>query len=859
MIPAGCDARPGRRFLRFGILALTLLLTVATAADARRGRDKAKEPEPAEKPAGPPTVAEKTEGLELREGFVDFYLDADGGRLWLVIPPPVGDQQVALEFLYLEGLTSGLGSNPVGLDRGQVGESQLLRFRRIGHKVLLEAPNLRYRALDAPAEEQQAARESFASSILWAQEVAALDPDGRSLIDFTSFLIRDAHDIVPKLREAQQGSYSLDTGRSLLDPANCLAFPDNIELEALLTYSAGSDPGEEVQATAADPSAITLIQHHSLVRLPDDGYQTRQFDPRVGVYPLAVRDYAAPLGGTDTHRWLQRHRLEKTDPSAERSTAVEPLVYYVDSGVPEPVRSALLDGARWWQEAFERAGFIDGYRVELLPEDVHPLDARYNVIQWVHRATRGWSYGSVLTDPRTGEVIKGHVNLGSLRVRQDILLFEGLLGTAKTGSGAPDDPVQLALARIRQLSAHEVGHTLGITHNFAASTYGDRESVMDYPAPLITFDDDGELDVSQAYGVGVGEWDVQAVQYAYGQPSEGQSEEAMLAGIVQRGLDEGLLFLSDSDARPPGASDPRANLWDNGSDPVAAFELALAVRRHGLDRFGPDRLTAGRPVAELEEVLAPLYFHHRYQLDAVVKVLGGLEYDYALVGDGQAPSRIVDGERQLAALEAVLRLLEPAELDLRDEVLALLVPRPFGYEPNREMFASATAPAFDPLGAAHTAADQAIQGLLQPERLLRVMDFHRRDPSMPSVAAVLETVIARTWGPADESPRHAAIRAVVRQAVADRLVQLAHHALYPLLRGAAEAALEDQLLPRARAADDSHSRAVVRDVVRFLERTDDEQRFFVPAAEPPPGSPIGSATSGGFGWHGFGEGCSHEH
>ncbi len=426
--------------------------------------------------------------------------------------------------------------------------------------------------------------------------------------------------------------------RSAVDVDAFLAFPDNLEFEAILTYS-GDSPGELVRGTAPTADLVTLVQHHSLIRLPDDGYTPRRFDPRAGSSPVVFADYAVPLDEPIETRWIVRHRLEKTDPAAERSRAVEPIVYYVDRGAPEPVRSALVEGASWWAEAFEAAGFIDGYRVEVLPEGVHPLDVRYNVIQWVHRSTRGWSYGGGVVDPRTGEMIKAHVSLGSLRVRHDRLLMEGLVGADATGSGGPNDPVQVALARIRQLSAHEVGHTLGFTHNFAASTYGGRASVMDYPAPLVEITETGELDLSNAYGIGVGEWDVYTVRYAYEQPMPGETEEELLESIVADGLERHLAFMSDADARPVGSAHPRAHLWDNGSRcrRRPRSRLRGAPDRHGALRREQPR--AGQPLSRLVEVFSPLYLYHRYQLTAAVKLIGGVDYAYAVRGDGQGGCR----------------------------------------------------------------------------------------------------------------------------------------------------------------------------------------------------------------------------
>ncbi|MEM7583868.1 MAG: zinc-dependent metalloprotease [Acidobacteriota bacterium] len=801
-----------------------------------------------------PTLEAKTAGLNAQQGFLNFYNDTRRGKIWLEIPPPQGERGEALQLIYVGGLTSGLGSNPVGLDRGQIGDSKLLSVRRLGPKVLFEELNHRYRAISDDPAELRATAESFATSVLWAGEIAALDPDGRSLVDFTSFLIRDAHGVVGTLKETEQGDFKLDAARSAVDPAACLAFPDNIELEALLTFTS-SEPGEHVQSTAPTPEAVSLVTHYSLVRLPEPGYQPRRFDPRIGMLAIDFLDYGAELDEPVRKQWIQRHRLVKVDPAAERSRVVEPLIYYLDPGVPEPVRSALLDGARWWSDAFDEAGFIDAYRVEMLPEGVHPLDVRYNVIQWVHRSTRGWSYGTGVVDPRTGEILKGHVNLGSLRVRQDRLLFEGLAGTAKTGSGDADDPIQLALARIRQLSAHEVGHTLGITHNFAASTYDDRASVMDYPAPLVTVDGEGALDFSRAYGVGIGSWDVHTIRYGYSEPAPGVDEAEHLAAIVRDGLEAGLVFLSDDDARPAGAAEARANLWDNGTDPVDQLNVNLAVRRIALERFGEHNVLPGTPLAELQEVLATVYFHHRFQLDAAVKVVAGMEYNYAVRGDGQTVTQMIPGERQRRALKALLGILTPSTLDLPESVLELLAPRPFESERNREMFASSVEPAFDALGAAATAADQVMVALMQPERLGRLIDFHRRDASQPSLAEVLETIERAIFArPLDAAARHAELQHIVRRVVVDRWLELAVRPDVPRqVRAHLERALlrVRKSLPERDATEASaYDLALAGDIDRFMERRGRHMEPWLPPAPLPPGSPIGQAVP-------HHVGCSH--
>ncbi|MEM7050587.1 MAG: zinc-dependent metalloprotease [Acidobacteriota bacterium] len=800
-----------------------------------------------EKDQGLPTVQEKIEaaGLEERSGLLDLFVDEAAGAVWLRVPP-ADDRGVAGRYLYFEALLTGLGSNPIGLDRGQLGDGRVVQLRRLGGRLLIEEENLRFRALSEDPEERRAVRESFAPSVLWAGPVAALDADGTALVDITSFALRDAHQVVARLSERQEGAFVLDLERSAVDADNCLAFPDNLVLEARLTFTS-SAPGDLVSATVPAPEAVTLVQHQSLVRLPDDDYRPRPFDPRLGSYEISFQDYAAPLDEPLIRRWAVRHRLEKVDPGAAASPVTEPIVFYVDSGVPEPVRSALVEGASWWREAFAAAGFEDAFRVEVMPPDMHPLDVRYNVIQWVHRSTRGWSYGGGLIDPRTGEMIKGHVWLGSLRVRQDRLLFEGLAGVAKTGSGAPDDPVEMALARIRQLAAHEVGHALGLAHNFAASSYDDRASVMDYPPPRVGVTAAGELDFSQVYGVGIGSWDKHAVACAYGEPAAGEGEAEMLARCVTEAEERGLLFLSDEDARG-GSFHPRASLWDDGEDPVATLERALAVRRIALADFGADRLAPGRPLALLEEVLATVYLHHRFQLAAAAKVLAGVDYRYALRGDGQTAVRAVPGEDQRRALEVVLSTLRAAELDIGEHVLAVLPPRPAGFDANREQFQGDLGRLFDPLAAAATAAGLTLDQVLEPTRALRLVEQHRRNPALPGLEEVLDELSAVAFPQASaSSPRQLAIEHRVQWLVVQGLIRLAHdEAVAVEVRRRVEDQLEElrrelRKPPGRRQPVSPQNAFLGREIGRFLERRELPSMAVPAAPVPPPGSPIGGA------------------
>ncbi|MEM7164036.1 MAG: zinc-dependent metalloprotease [Planctomycetota bacterium] len=774
----------------------------------------------------PPSIADAMADATTHEGLFRTYRDARAGKVFLELPG-AGDAGVLAEFLYVQGLRTGLGSNPVGLDRGKLGRARLFRARRFGDRVLFEEPNLAFRALTDAAAERRAVAESFATSVHWGTSIVA-ESDGNIVIDMTSFIVRDAFGVSSVLRATDQGNFQLDRDRSALDVAASLSFPDNLEFEAVLTFSA-QEPGRHVRSTTPTPTAVTLVQHHSFVRLPGPGYRPREDDPRAGYFAISFRDYAAPIAAQVEKRWILRHRLQR---AADGSIAA-PIVYYVDPGAPPPIREALLDGARWWATAFAAAGFDGGFRVDVLPPGAHPLDARYNVIQWVHRSTRGWSYGGSVVDPRTGEIVKGHVSLGSLRVRQDRLLFEGLVGAAATGSGAANDPVQLSLARIRQLSAHEVGHTLGLAHNFAASTYDGRASVMDYPAPLIRIANGDQFDFSDVYGVGVGSWDLQAIRYGY-QSFAVADEKKELTAILEEGIAAKRLYLSDEDARAAGAAHPLANLWDNGADPIAELQHAMRVRRIALARFGAGAIAAGTPTSRLEEALVPVYLHHRYQVAAAAKSIGGVHYVHGVNGDGQPGPRVVSGDTQRKALAALIACLEAEELDLSDSVLQLIEPRSF---PGLEGFSGKSAPAFDRLQAATVAADLVFRELAQPQRCARIYDQQLLDPTLPGLAevftAVRDAVVERPRDPRRRTARLLGIRVAMQRAWVDRLLALATAAdARPSVRERAET----ELVRLQRKTGDPR-------IPRFLERQ--ESTVTRPTRpETPPGSPIGLEATG---------------
>jgi len=795
-----------------------------------------------------PTIENKTRGMERFAGFFDLYWDESQGKLYWEI------DRWETEFLYQVSLATGLGSNPVGLDRGQLGGTYVLLARRVGPTVLLIEPNYAYRARSDNPYEVEAVEEAFAPSTHWGFTVEA-QTGGRVLVDATDFFLRDAHGVAQRLEVARQGTFRLDRSRSVFYLPRTGSFPQNTEVETSLTFTS-DEPGPLVRSTAASGNAITLRQHHSLVQLPDDGYKPRVVDPRVNAFGISFNDYAAEIDRPLEVRWVARHRLEKKDPDLPRSEPVEPIVYYLDRGVPEPIASALIEGASWWNGAFEAAGFIDAFRVEILPEGADPMDLRYNVIHWTHRSTRGWSYGGSVVDPRTGEILKGNVNLGSLRVRQDHLLGTGLVSSFGAAIGECDlaagptfdylaavvdgsDPVAMALARLRQLSAHEVGHTLGFAHNYLASAFG-RSSVMDYPAPLVTIAEDGTLDLSQAYGVGIGEYDKFAVTYLYSDFPEGTDEAAALDEIVRDALARGVRFASDQDARPAGAAHPLAALWDNGSDPVAMLEHEIEVRRIGLENFGASAIRLGEPMAALQEVLVPLYLHHRYQVEATAHTLGGADYNFALRGDGQMTIEIVPGTRQRRALDAMLLTIEPEFLAIPERILQLIPPRAFGMG-GGELFTSRTSPTFDPLSAATAAADLTIGFILQPQRMARLIEFHARAESSPALAEVVDRALEVSWyAPPEETPYMQEIRHAVERVLLDRLLAEAGSAENtPQVRAVLTGQVASLSAWLAELEDPSpHQRLALDDINRWWQRAEGTTP---PSEVPgmPPGSPIG--------------------
>ncbi len=796
----------------------TLLLAVALLAPSAPAASQATDA------ARLPTIADYTRGMDARPGYFPLYWDDAGGRLLLEVGR--WDEQ----FLYLTSLATGVGSNALGLDRGNIQSAYLAHFERVGPKVLLVLDNPGFRAETNPTEAlERSVDESFPTSTVGGFTAVA-EENGRTLVDATSFFLRDVVGIAARLQAANQGTYRLDANRSAIFLPRTKAFPENTEVEASLTFES-ERPGGEIQRHAPDGRAMTLRQHHSLVMLPDDGYTPRRFDPRIGVFATGYFDFGKPFDDDYQTALARRHRLVKADPSATMSEPVEPIVYYLDPAVPEPYRTAFRIGGVWWNQVFEAAGFIDAFRVEDMPADMDPMDARYHVIQWVHRTQAGSSIGPSFADPRTGEIIKAAVRMDSYRSLANYNTFAGAAGVdGDWYAGAPPgvDGEEFVMMRRRQHSAHEIGHTLGLAHNFISISDG-HASVMDYPAPVIELRD-GRLDLSGAYRAGPGAYDTLAIRYAYASPPPGQSEEEFLNGLLLEAQERGWRFITNPDAGADN-SHPDATWWINGSDVLDEFERVSEVRRFMIDSFDERAIEPGEPMHKLRERFAPVYFSHRATYEAAIKTIGGMEYTYGVRGDILPVTELVSADRVRRAMDLLSEALTPGQLAIPESVLEILAPRSFGWVTGGPAWSNRAGPAFDQIGAATTVASEIVSGVLAPARTARVVAFHARDPSLPSLEEVVGRLVDDAWNRPASMPDAALVR-VVQNVVVDELLALgANENATTEARAAAEWGLRraqaraGALASEAGAGDEAnaatqmaHAARVVGAIDRFFER-----------------------------------------
>jgi hypothetical protein len=837
-----------KRSLAIAIVAIGATLTVPVAAQQQQ------------RAAAPPSVDDRISGMKKLDGYFPLYWDERSGSMFLEI------SRFDTDFLFSNGLSAGLGSNDIGLDRGRGGQGRVVQFQRVGPRVMLVQANQSFRSSSKNPLERKSVEDSFARSILWGFEVQA-ESAGRVLVNATEFFLRDVNGAAGSLRP---GNYRIDRTRSAFYLPNTRNFPKNTEVDVTLTFvneptggggGGGGGPTQgpqpigpagggggggggfggglfsgSVGSVTPSPDAVTLREHISFVELPDANYVPRIDDPRAGYGGVSYLDYSTPFTESIQQRFIRRHRLQKKDPNAAVSEAVKPIQYWVDSGAPEDVKKALVEGASWWNQAFEAAGFRNAFKVEVLPADADPMDIRYNMINWVHRSTRGWSSGGTVTDPRTGEIIKATVTLGSLRDRQDYMIFEGLLSPYVTGTERPQVLHDTALARIRQLSAHEVGHTLGLGHNYYSSGKG-WISVMDYPHPYEELKADGTIDITRAYQARVGDWDKVAINFGYREFAKGTNEAAELRKILNDAWEGDLRYFTNQDTD----IHPRSDQWSNGTNQADELNRVMRIRRAALDRIGEQTIRLHAPMTTIEEPLVPIYMHHRYAVESSASMIAGQDFVYAMRGDGRTPTTPVPAADQRKALEALAATLKPSELTIPKKILDLIPPRPPGYGMHRELFIRTTGEAFDPIAPTRVAADVTIGFVLQPDRASRMVAQNAVDATLPGLGDVIDRLTQATFDAVTATPYEAAVRRASSRVLVDRLTWLASVAPDSQVRAIASRKLQQlaaRAAPTANELDAAHAMLVAADIKRFLERPAETARMQTTTAAPP-GAPIG--------------------
>jgi hypothetical protein len=789
------------------------------------------------------TLAARVEGLKRQEGFLPWYWDEKKGQILLELSPA----SLNREFLYFISLGSGIGSTDVFADRSSFAGNALCRFRRVGAQVLVVQENTAFLAQSGSADLKRSVESSFPTSILAALPIEA-EQDETLLLDASHLFIRDAVDLLSKLKRPTQivggtmvrtegggASWRLDESRSVIDLDHSGSFPLNTEIEALLTFSSDS----ESNFNQPDSHTLSIREHHSFLPLPEPGYEVREQDPRVGFFGVTFQDFSRSYDRPLTRYLISRWRLQKKDANAAMSEPVRPIVFYLDRAIPEPIRSAARRGALWWNTAFEQAGFKNALRVEDLPEGANPLDVRYPTIQWTNRSGRGWSVGQTHVDPRTGEILHAVVQLDSHRMRTANNYWEATIPSGKDSLEPSLDAFaafdnldpnisdeQIMLNRLALLTCHEVGHALGLDHNFVASTYL-RGSVMDYFAPRVHIRPDGTADLSDAYMQGVGSYDRFAIEWGYSENASGnlpQQNAARLDAIVKGSIAKGVVW--------GNYEDPRWNSYDDGTDPVSWLAEVLPVRDALLLHYGPQMLHPGEPNSMLATRFPLVYLFHRYALGAAINVIGSAKVPLSVAGDGQAAVVPWSPESEKQAIRLVLEALAPSKLEVPEKLWKQLAPVE-NRDADPERFSSTAGYLFSPQDGARAVADIVVGGLLNPKRLQRMLVLSHEDPQQPSPSFVISALVATGFGASNGD-----LPGVVQTEIAERLMALAANAeATPEIQAAALSGVHAVQSAIKGGTKNSVSQRLDREISLFLQNPSQNTPKMKPSGAPP-GPPV---------------------
>lgn len=698
-------------------------------------------------------------------GFIPFYWDASEGRVLMEIS--AFDQDV----LYYVSAATGAGSVELPFDRG-IMENSVIRFERAGRRVLVNQVNFDYRSVSGDAAHAEGVQASFPTSVLASLPVEA-EEGGHVLVDATSLFMRDAANVEATLKRANQGSFKFDGTKSAFYPKRMKAFPENTEIETVATFSA-DNPGALVRNVTPDPRAMTMRIHHSFLKAPT-GYTPRAADPRIGVSAVRFHDYSKPFSQSPETAWVTRWRLEKKDPSSAMSEPKEPIVFYFDPAIPDPIRHAMKQGLLWWNKSFEAAGFRNAIEARDAPSDMDPMDIRYAYVLWINRDERGFSSGGTYRDPRTGEIIGSKTRMDSHRIRTVGNYWDAYMGGLPSdGSGItvadpdllsqdrmgfmPAGQRDMVLLRQALLTAHELGHALGFGHNFASSL-NDRASVMEYPTPRVKVVN-GKLDLSESFMKSIGAYDTYMVRYSY-TPLPAMQEAASLDATIKDMRANGILYVPNTD--------PRWTWYDDRATPVENLQEAIAARRIMVENYGPGLLQPGEPIGSLRNIrLWMAYLHHRYAIESGLRYIGGMYENIVVKGESTPPTEFIPAKTQREVLGLLLEAIKPDNLSLPESLLAQLTP-----DPGNNLEDLSTSDVFDQLRAARILSALVLEPLFDGARATRMVSLAARQPDTLTLPEMVDAVMAHTWNARpDGSVDGRALRRVTQQVALESMMIL---------------------------------------------------------------------------------------